>query len=67
MQADDLEHPLGLGPSLLRAARSGRCSLRPRITPCDTRYAGLSALNGSWKTIGTSLRYARLSRRERMR
>ena len=35
---------------------SGRCSLRLRSMPCATRKTGLIELNGSWKTIGTSLR-----------
>jgi hypothetical protein len=36
------------------ADSDGRCSLRLRSTPCSTRNTGLSELNGSWNTIGTS-------------
>ena len=47
------------------ASNSGRCSFSPRMMPWLTRYAGLSELNGSWNTIGTSLRYASMSLRLR--
>ena len=55
-QADRVEHPLGLLAALLRRTVRGRCSLRQRMTPWDTRNTGLNEANGSWKTIGTSPR-----------
>ncbi len=33
--------------------------------PCETRKTGLIELNGSWKTIGTRLRYRSICSRER--
>ena len=44
--------------SARRSARLswGRCSCRLRSMPCETRKTGLIEANGSWKTIGTSLR-----------
>ena len=35
------------------------------MIPCEIRCTGLKALNGSWKTIGTSPRYQSRSLRER--
>ena len=35
-----------------------RWSFSPRTIPCETRYAGLSELYGSWNTIGTAALYA---------
>ena len=55
-QADHRRTPAPPRPGARRADSSGRCSLRLRSMPCETRNTGLIELNGSWKTIGTSPR-----------